>query len=330
MSQSLLRPRENAIFEFNSGSWADVDEEVADDGTTVISLNSPLNTDKKALFRTEPPNFFGPISSVVVRARAGITSTAVSMRFAIKTHGNYYYSSYFTPAGGFTNYSNTWNVNPYTGVAWTLAELADLWIGVTGIVTISEGYYLNVTQIYAEVNYTATGSLSEVVLRPSGNGDVQELGASSGQNYQCVDEETANGDTDYVAVDTNYAYEKDTYNLNSANVGNIAYLAIYATTRHNVAAGYFRIILRTSSTNYYSPSTSAPGSYTEFYEVWGFNPATGEAWTQSDIDALQAGIELGNGSSAVYSPRCTQVYVKVFHKLPNAAARPQIIGLTAL
>ena len=88
MSQSILRPRENVIFEFNSGSWADVDEEVADDASTFISFNSPVGADKKALFRVAPPNFYGPVSSVVVHARARITATTVSMRFAIKTHGN--------------------------------------------------------------------------------------------------------------------------------------------------------------------------------------------------------------------------------------------------
>lgn len=130
-------------------------------------------------------------------------------------------------------------------------------------------------------------------LYPNGAGDLAQLtrgGTDSGANWSQCDEATQNGNTDYVVTTVNGSTFK-----NQLRIGGVDYDG--ATTH------------------------TATSSYKCYTEIWNTNPATGLAWTDSDIDGLQAGI-LGidasqrdvytfENRSVVGTPRAVQVTTTV-------------------
>lgn len=99
-------------------------------------------------------------------------------------------------------------------------------------------------------------------LYPNGAGDLADLtrgGTDSGANWSQCDEATHNGNTDYVVTTVN--------------------------------GSTFKNQLRIGGVNYDGATThTATTTYKCYTEIWNTNPATSAAWTDSDIDSLQAGI----------------------------------------
>lgn len=99
-------------------------------------------------------------------------------------------------------------------------------------------------------------------LYPDGAGDLAQLtraGTDSGANWSQCDEATQNGNTDYVVTTVNGSTFK-----NQLRIGGVNY---DGSTTHTGVSGY-----------------------KSYMEIWNTNPATGLAWTDSDINGLQAGI----------------------------------------
>jgi hypothetical protein len=149
-----------------------------------------------------------------------------------------------------------------------------------------------------------------------------ELTRSTGDaNYKCVDEETANDDTDYVYYYNAQSYYTDVYNLTNHTTENgcINSITVYARCKvYDSRPGMFPIpryygyvklaLYLNGTTNYSSAFSLSKNSYSYFSNIWVENPDTGSAWTWNDIDDLQAGVSMiGNDEE----PRCTQVYVEV-------------------
>jgi len=74
------------------------------------------------------------------------------------------------------------------------------------------------------------------------------------------------------------------------------------------ASGSFHLAVKTGGQTYTSSAQNADSSYQARTWTMTTNPATGTAWTEADVDALQAGVKLGSTTSEV---RVTQVYVTV-------------------
>ena len=154
-----LRPNaagdETALSKNGSGgsNYDRVDEEVADDATTYVyttstiykrdlynlpahSVGSGTINFIKIYFRVAASSFYGAFAKPVQKSGSTVTEgTEVST----------YLTSY-------TTYSEQWNTNPATGVAWTWDDIDALQIGVAlhGPGT----YSAYCTQVYVEVNYT--------------------------------------------------------------------------------------------------------------------------------------------------------------------------------
>lgn len=89
-----------------------------------------------------------------------------SLYIQIKTNGEEDESGWNTLTTDYATYSYQWNTNPQTGNPWTWDEIDAMQIGV-GIRRPNPGIYTRVTQVYAEVNYTAynpTGTLTSINL----------------------------------------------------------------------------------------------------------------------------------------------------------------------
>ncbi|GAB4565374.1 MAG: hypothetical protein Kow0047_15940 [Anaerolineae bacterium] len=137
-----------------------------------------------------------------------------------------------------------------------------------------------------------------VLLTPNANGDASGWTGSDGNNvdnYQLVDETPPNGDTDYVYAQA--AGLQDLYNLTTYTVPNdmvIAAVISLAVARKAAAEDDVQIkpLIKAGTTVAAGDPQDLPTSYsTPVWSRWTTNPDTGLAWTQSDIDSLQAGIE---------------------------------------
>jgi hypothetical protein len=129
---------------------------------------------------------------------------------------------------------------------------------------------------------------------PSGAGATAQWDASAGSNYQCVDDATPNGDTDYVSTST--LNEIDTYAM-----GNITPTTgtVFGVIRYNYArkdeAGPRSIadVIRSGGVDYANATNHALStSWQYFTDVYEQNPDTSAAWTISEVNAAEAGQKL--------------------------------------
>jgi hypothetical protein len=183
-------------------------------------------------------------------------------------------------------------------------------------VSDSDGNSMNIT-------WYTNSSPSTLTLRPNANGSSTQLGrhpAGSSTNYACVDEATYN-DSDYVKLNGT-SWKNDTYEIqnHSGETGNIHFIKVNARCARIGSAetantsSYARITINSGGKYYYSHifkpprSNTSPGNFTNYSYIWTFNPSSGNVWSWSDIDNLEAGISfIGNQGTS----RCSQVYVEV-------------------
>lgn len=127
---------------------------------------------------------------------------------------------------------------------------------------------------------------------PTGAGASTGWTPSAGSNWQCVDEQPSNGDTDYVSASA--AGVTDTYAFPSpVPSGAIVYgVAVHITTRKDDAGlNELDAVLRSDGTNYASGTVQAiSNTYARFRRFWDLDPATGLSWTVANANAAQAGV----------------------------------------
>lgn len=130
-------------------------------------------------------------------------------------------------------------------------------------------------------------------LRPNGAGNSTDFTASTGSNYQCVDDTTPNDDTDYVYGST--VGDHDTYAMEDHPS---AAGSIYATQSHAWMAKesggtrQAKIITRSGSTDYEGSAESISDTYQWFSEIREVDPDTSSAWTISGFNAAQFGTKI--------------------------------------
>jgi hypothetical protein len=127
---------------------------------------------------------------------------------------------------------------------------------------------------------------------PTGAGGTTEWTPSAGENWQCVNEQPSNGDTNYVSAAS--APLTDTYSCPAeATAGSIIYaVAVHATARKD-DAGTNEVdgVLRSAGANYaHGSPTPITASYARYRWLWNADPATGLSWTVAGANAAQPGI----------------------------------------
>jgi len=283
--------------------------EVAGDSKTISTTSTNW---VNWMFYKAPPEFYGKINSVTVYAKCYAAVASIGKaKIRIKTHDTVYEGDEQTLTTTSTYYSKTWSTNPNTSSAWTMDEVIDLQIGVALISNGSQYAYCD--HVYCTINYDAIGTTTVSILRPNGAGDTTGNLPYPGtsQNYQCVDEESPNGDTDYVYYGSKTSY--DLYTLPTVTVGKISWVSVTTVCRltQNATGIYDNNYIKTHGTTYYHSEGSKVDTVWHTYVwFWRLNPNTNETWTQSEIDDLQAGIGL---EGPLTGNRCTQVFVKVCH-----------------
>lgn len=209
---------------------------------------------------------------------------------------------------GYNNYKSKWLENPFTSAAWTWTNIDGLLAGIRA------------------TSPTVTTGVQTTVFRPNAAGDKTELNASAGNNYACVDETPANEDTDYVyySQGPTQVTKTDLYNIpnHTTETGTINFIEIFTRTRWAPHSSntymWHRQALKIGGTEYQAALKSATSYYYNRSAQWATNPFTSAAWTWTDIDNLQIGLDIQVEYGSV---RCTQVYVVVNY---TEAIIPQI------
>jgi len=135
-------------------------------------------------------------------------------------------------------------------------------------------------------------------LTPNGNGNANQFTGSDGNstdNYLLVDEIPSNSDTDYVQDAT--SGHKDLYTFtNLANIpagASVVRVIVETRTREITAAGdAIKLGVRSAGTESFSSNIVVGVSYQAQKAEFLVDPATGVAWLQTAVDALEAGVQI--------------------------------------
>jgi hypothetical protein len=153
--------------------------------------------------------------------------------------------------------------------------------------------------------YDSTGSnntwissenVSIRTLMANSDGTTNDFTPSSGSRYQCVDEQQTNDDTDYVTSSVlNSVQLFGITDVASGSISSINAIQVVANSRKMDPGGRrVKLIARTNSTNYESTELTLNPEYVQLKSIWEVNPNTSSAWTEADINALEAGVKISS------------------------------------
>lgn len=144
------------------------------------------------------------------------------------------------------------------------------------------------------VNNSRLGSHKVIGSLPSGAGSSTQFTPSAGSNYQCVDDNPTNSDTDYVESGT--SGHKDLYDYASiGTLANIKGLQINTVARETDGSPFSLYqTVKSGSTNSDGSSVAISGQTfkTITPRVLETDPDTSSAWTDSGVDAAEFGIKV--------------------------------------
>ncbi len=202
-------------------------------------------------------------------------------------------------------------------------SLGDDWTVVAGNVTIdanklslagSGGYNPQVRRTATlsnwiqdfELNFkmSEVPGVTLITIRPDSAGDTTELTPSAGANWQNVDEATSDEDVTYnYTTSSTSGFRMDLYNLSASGLGagdSINGLTIKARVRCPTPSGgdLVDIYIKQNGQMFHSGRMATTSDYMTFEYRWPVNPATQNQWTQAEVDALQAGVELSTWAAS--------------------------------
>lgn len=157
---------------------------------------------------------------------------------------------------------------------------------------IDDVYILNTS---GSINNTFLGDIRVATLMPDGGGNRSQLVGSDGNstdNYLLVDEKP------YSTADYNGSAtigNGDTYTLQDLPVTPTTIHAAQVVgimAKTDAGAGNAKLVARTAATDYLSSSIALGTTYATYVNIYEQNPNTSAAWTESNINGLEAGMEV--------------------------------------
>jgi len=155
---------------------------------------------------------------------------------------------------------------------------------------------LDIDDFYFKNDVTFIGERRVHTIFPDGNGNHSDFSGSDGNsvnNFQLVDENPPNGDTDYVESST--ATQRDTYSFANLPTGVIDIRAVQINAySRKTDAGTREIALTTrlGGTNYDGATKPLSSSYENISELAEVRPSDLAAWTLSDVNGAEFGFKV--------------------------------------
>jgi len=165
------------------------------------------------------------------------------------------------------------------------------------------------------LNLTWTSTTDgKVILRPNDNGSSDDWNTGSTYNWQAVDDISADGDDSFIRTDSDGDW--DSYNIQDFTAEyTIEKVTIYAELKGDNSETCKITIYDGTSTEKSSDFTPAT-SYDTYSNEWTTNPFTSLAWTETDINELEIGLEYTGAALGEYI-YATQLYLEVEYDLPT-------------
>jgi len=139
--------------------------------------------------------------------------------------------------------------------------------------------------------YVADGFLSDMIIEaiyPNGAGNYSEWTPLAGANYTNVDEELASG-SDYNSSSTDNQIDTFTFEDISFS-GTIEGVQLVVFCSYSLTGSSITGVCRISGTDYFHPySLGGTNEAKQHCFVWAVSPATGVAWTQSELNGAEFG-----------------------------------------
>lgn len=131
-------------------------------------------------------------------------------------------------------------------------------------------------------------------LKPDGAGNYAQFTPNgAGANYNCVNESSMDSDTTYNADATTGHIDTFSFgNMSSTPVTVFGVQTSLVARKDDAGSHTASALFRAGSTDYAQTAQSVPSSYAWLLTINETNPATGSAWTASEINALEAGYKL--------------------------------------
>lgn len=220
------------------------------------------------------------------------TGAQVQLSTSLITTNTWYYIEVTVVIGNSGSYEVKVN-----GVTWLSGTGVDtqqqsagnadaLVIGGTGWWTIDRD------DLYIRNDGTFIGDCRVVSSTPNGDGANTAWAASAGNDYECVDETTPNGDTDYISSST--AGQKDTFTFpdltGTMNVK--AVQTVISARKDNAGARNIREVCRSGGADYTGSSQAVSDTALFFRELRETDPNTAAAWDVAGVNAAEFGVEL--------------------------------------
>ncbi len=159
-----------------------------------------------------------------------------------------------------------------------------------------------------------------VTITPNAQGNYatwSNTGCGSGSNeWQCVDENPVNT-SDYLYTSTASKAESFAFSDMSSPATIDSVTLYYYAKYYNSGKYKMTPLIRASSTDYLGSVMSLGSSYATLSQTYTTNPATGSAWTVSEVNSLEAGMKSYSANAGAY---VAQVYAVVSYTMPNSCS----------
>jgi len=136
------------------------------------------------------------------------------------------------------------------------------------------------------------GDCQVKTFMPDSGGNYSQFTPSAGDNYDCVNEELLNEDTDY--VEGNTVGNKDTYKITTGELQTVKGIQVNNCMK-KLQAGerYVKNLCRSGGTDYQSDAHYPNfGGYEYLPTVWELDPDDSNPWTQVKLEAAEFGLEI--------------------------------------
>jgi hypothetical protein len=200
---------------------------------------------------------------------------------------------------------------------------------VAGNITSKEDAYSRSSDGSGNITFATVDSPQQTeVLAPDGVGSSTNITAVVGAATHWEANLTNDGDTSYV-IQNAPGDNWDLYTMANHAVGTgridkvVLTMVVKSTAGSSVSSA---TTLRTESTNYIGADEAMTTDYIAYSTTYVANPNTGVAWTWTEVDDMEAGVNLRyNGGNRGWS---TQVYATVYYTA-SPAATVTVSGVSA-